>query len=160
MNEILRVSERKFDEYEGEFLFEISGHQRALYFSPNFEHFIIVRFWLNFRCFFLSRSLIVKFCPKLVVVTHFFLRRQRALYFSPNFEQFTIVQFWLNLRCLSLSQISIVHFCLKLVVAHHFWLRCQRALYFSPNFEHFSLLIKFALRGYSTIIYCSFLFWK
>ena len=94
--------------------------QRALYFSPNFEHLIIVRFLLHFRCPFLSRSFIVHFCPKLVVAPHFWLRLQRALYFYPNFEHFIIVRFWLNLQCMSLSQFSIVikSICITSVIIH------------------------------------------
>ena len=127
------------------------------FFFLNLEHFC---FWWNFRCVFLSRFSIVHVSPKLIVASHFWLRRRRALYFSPNFEHFTIVRFWLNMWGFSLSQLSIVYLCLKLVVAPHFRLRCQRALYFSPNFEHFAIffiMIKFALCFFFTIIYFTFL---
>ena len=61
-------------------------HQRAPYFSSNFENFTIVRFWWNLRCVFLSQFSIVHFYPELVVAPHIPFRGQRALYLSPNFE--------------------------------------------------------------------------
>ena len=70
--------------------------QRSLYFSPNLENFIIVRFLSNLCCAFHSQFSILHFYPKLVVALHFWIRRQKALYLSPNFEHITIVRCWWN----------------------------------------------------------------
>ena len=59
-------------------IFELS--QRALYFSPKFEHFTIARFRFNLHCVFLLQLSIVHFCLKIVVAPHFRLGCQIALY--------------------------------------------------------------------------------
>ena len=87
--------------WNGRYLVLHAWHFLPQFFSPNFEHFTIVRCWWNCRCVFLSQFSIVHFCPKLVVAPDFRLRRQGALYFSPNFEHFTTVRCWWNSRYMS-----------------------------------------------------------